>query len=233
MAGNLELNPWLSILTSPRKTIRQIVEYDPNYRLIILSAIYGFSALLGIAQNLKLGDKLDVYMIIIPAIILAPLWGYILFSVSSWFILFTGKWLGGKATFKQVRAATAWANVPSIVNVLMWILLMIAFGSSLFQDVVNKTALPPGKIFVVFSIMLVQLVASIWSLVIYINAIAEVHMFSILRAIFNIIIAMIIVGIISFIIFSAVKWTCGAFFDQPLLVFFDTLPKATSFLISY
>lgn len=218
MKSNLGFNPWSAILTKPKETIQAIVEFNPNYHLLLLSMIYGFSALLGLAQNLKLGEKLDFISIIIPAIILAPLWGYIAFSVSSWFVFFTGKWIGGKAPFKHIRAVAAWSNVPAIVSAFMWLLLLFIFGHGIFQDFATKPELSAAQVWTVFSIMFVQLIASIWSLVIYINALAQVQQFSILRAISNIILSFLVVLAI-IVLFSLIfKWTCAPFFNAPKLV---------------
>lgn len=218
--SKLDFNPWSAILTKSKKTIQAIVKINPNFHLLLLSFIYGFGAILGLAQNMKLGEKLDLISIIIPTIILAPLWGYIAFSVSSWFVFFTGKWLGGKAPFKHIRAAAAWSNVPSLVSSLLWILLIAFFGLKLFGDFTVKATFTTSQIWMVFSVMFVQLVASIWSLVIYINALSQVQNFSILRAISNIILSALVVIIILLIIVLVVKGGCSHFFDSPKLALF-------------
>ena len=218
MNSKLGINPWLSILTKPRETIKAIIEFNSNYRLLILSMIYGFSAILGATQNLKLGNKFDFIAIIISVVILAPLWGYLSFSISSFFIYFTGKLIRGKGKYKDIRAVAAWSSVPFIVSSLLWIVLLFIFGAGVFNNFANKELLSTGFIFILFAIMFVQLIASIWSLIIYINALAEAQNFSILRAILNIILSAIAVGILVIIIGCISKWTCSSFFDSPVLV---------------
>jgi len=68
------------------------------------------------------------------AIILSPLWGYIIFSISSYFIYFSGKWISGEAKYKEVRSAIAWSNVPMIGNIILWIGLFIVFGTTIIKD---------------------------------------------------------------------------------------------------
>ena len=218
--SKLDLNPWVSILTKPKETIRAIIEYNSNYHLLILSMIYGFSAILGIAQRFKAAEKLDFISIIIPAIVLSPLWGYIIFSISAAFIYFTGKLIKGKAKYKEVRAAIAWSNVPSIVSVILWFFLIFSFGGNLFANFAAKESFSTAQIWVVFSVMFVMFIVSIWSLVIYINALAEVQKFSVLKAILNIIMSSLVIAIISFLIAVVAKWTCSPFFDNPSLVLF-------------
>lgn len=218
--SKLGFNPWKSILTKPRETIRGIIEYNSNYHLLLLSIIYGFSALLGIAQKFKVGEQLDFISLIIPVILLAPIWGYIVFSVGAWFVYLTGKLIKGKAEYKHVRAAIAWSNVPSIASGVLWVLLMVAYGRNLFSDLATKETLSTGQVWGIFSALFVMFIISIWSLVIYINALAEVQKFSVLKAILNIILSTIVIILISFLITLALRWTCSSFFESPTLVLF-------------
>lgn len=218
--SKLGFNPWLSILKKPRETIRAIIGFNSNYHLLLLSIIYGFSAVLGIAQKFKVGEKLDFMSIIIPAIILAPIWGYIMFSISAWFVFITGKLIKGKAEYKHIRAAIAWSNVPSFVSGILWILLILTYGGNLFDNFANKETFSTSQVWGIFSVMFVLFIISIWSLVIYINALAEVQKFSIFKAILNVIMTTTIVIIISFLITFIVRWTCSSFFDSPNLVLF-------------
>ncbi|MCK5632970.1 YIP1 family protein [bacterium] len=215
MPKKLKINPWISIWTKPRETIKEIVRFNPNYRLLFLSTIVGFFSLLGIAQQWNLGEKLSFFSIIISVIILAPLFGYITFSISSWFVFFTGKLLKGQARCKEIRAAIAWSNVPLIVSCLLWILFLGVYSALAFKMPIKKLEL---DIFIFFA-LLVQLVISIWIIVIYVNALAEVQKFSILSAIFNIILSSILVFIVSILVGLISKWACSAFFDEPVLVY--------------
>lgn len=218
MTKHFEKNPWISILTKPRDTIRAIVDYKLNYRLLILSFIYGFAGLITLASNVHLGSKLSVFSIFILSFVLAPLWGYILFNISAWFMLMTGKLLNGQAKFKEIRLATAWSSVPNIAIIIIWIALMLIFGSRLFLLSDPQVPISQFGIFLNFSAALIQAVASIWILVIYIIAISEVQKFSILRSIGNLILSGIFMAIIFFIIMLACKWACFSFFDEPVLV---------------
>ena len=218
MKSKLGLNPWLSILTKPRQTIKAVVEFNANYHLLLLSILYGFSAILGIAQRFKAGEKLDFMSIIIPAIILAPVWGYIIFSVSAWFVYITGKILKGKAKYRHIRAAIAWSNVPSIVSCILWGFLIFSFGGNLFGNFATKETFTTGQVWSIFSVMFVMLIVSIWSLVIYINALAEVQKISIMKAILNIIMAAVVVLIITFLIALILNLKCSSFFDSSSLV---------------
>jgi len=134
MANKIGINPWLCMWIKPKSTIRTIVDYNPNYRLFALSAIYGFVSLISTSQTFAFGNLLHPFLVFLIAIILSPLWGYIIFSISSFFIYFSGKWIGGEAKYKEVRSAIAWSNVPMIGNVILWIGLLFLFGTTIIKD---------------------------------------------------------------------------------------------------
>lgn len=191
-----EKSVWLSIWAHPRATIRRIVTENPKRNLWLLAWIYGFSALLGSFQSFSLGSSLGLLSMIILAVVLAPIWGYIVFSVWSWVVLWTGKWLKGAGSFQTVRAAYAWSNVPIIVSDFVWFVMLVMFGAGLFVMQSGGTAISQGPAIVLLGLLLAKVVISIWSLVIYLNTLAEVQRFSVLRAIGNVIIAAIILAIV-------------------------------------
>ncbi len=197
-----EKNPWLSIWVQPRATIRQIVMENPKRSLWLLAAIYGFSALLNSFQSVSLGMSFGVIPIFLIALILGPIWGYIVFAVWSWVISWTGKWLKGEGSFQKIRAAYAWSCVPLILNDLLWIVMIVLFGQALFIHFPEGYQLTNGQSSLLFIILIAKVVLAIWSLVIYLNALAEVQQYSVLRAIGNVIIAGIIIGIV-----FAILWT--------------------------
>lgn len=190
-------SPWATIWVHPRATIRRIVNENPNQSIWLLAWIYGFSALLGSFQSFSLGSSLGIIAIFIIALVLAPLWGYIVFTVWSWVVLWTGKWLKGTGSFQEVRAAYAWSNVPIIVSDVIWIIMLVMFGARIFVTQADNTpAIPQGFAIGLLGLLFIKVVFSIWSLVIYLIALSEVHRFSVMRAIGNVIISAIIVGIV-------------------------------------
>ncbi|MBN2478643.1 MAG: YIP1 family protein [Parachlamydiales bacterium] len=192
MPEKLGINPWITIWFSPKKTIRQIVDYKKNYKIWLLSFIYGFVSLISLSQTLSLGSALNVIIIFIISLILAPIWGYIVFSFASFFMYFTGRWIKGSATYHDVRAAISWSNVPMIVNFALWVLLFVIFGPMIFKNFPGEYALSNTQIALLFVILLLQLIVSIWILVLFVNCLAEVQRFSVAKAILNIVVAIII-----------------------------------------
>ncbi|NGX49040.1 MAG: hypothetical protein K940chlam5_00636 [Candidatus Anoxychlamydiales bacterium] len=185
-------NPWLKMWVKPKTTIRKVVDYNPNFRLFWLSAIYGIVSLLSSSQSFALGHRFHFFLVLFLCLIVAPLWGYIVFSVSSFFIFLSGKWLKGSAKYKEVRSAIAWSNAPMIVNIFLWILLLSIFREDMLRDFPASFVFSKAQRVFLFLILLSQLVVSVWIIVLYINALSEVQRFSIGKAILNILIAMVI-----------------------------------------
>lgn len=204
-----EKNDWITIWVQPRATIRRIVGENPKRGLWLLAAIYGFSALLNSFQSLSFGSSLGILPIFILALLFAPIWGYLVFAIWGYVVSLTGRWLKGQGDFQQVRAAYAWSCVPLVVGDLIWILMMFFIGASLFINPSPEQILPSGKAVLLLSLLFCKVVLSIWSLVIYLNALAEVQKFSVFRAIGNVIIAGIIVGIVVGIIWGVCMYILG------------------------
>ncbi|MEN9655079.1 MAG: hypothetical protein RL235_1191 [Chlamydiota bacterium] len=189
--------PWLTIWTRPRETIRHIIHHNPNQSLWWLATIYGFSSLLNSFQAAALGS-LDggVGLLLFLAVLFAPLWGYLVFSVWSWVVLWTGRMFKGQGEYAAVRAAYAWSCVPLLINGILWLILISLFGVALFLDTAEEVHFSDGWLVVLFVTLLGKVAMVIWSLVIYLNALAEVQRFSMLRAIGNVIVAGIACGVV-------------------------------------
>lgn len=211
-------NPWVSIWTHPRATISRIIAENPNRSLWWLAAIYGFCSLMNMFQTVALGSAASTLWILILAIVLSPFYGYICFAVWSWFVFGVGKWFKGQGTFRTVRAAYAWSCVPILVNIPLWLLMVIIFGHQLFLNFPDAHLLPTAQVLILFLILIAKVVLSIWSLVIYLNALSEVQNFSVLKAILNVVVAGVILAMIFFILWSLLIYAVGGVAASPFML---------------
>ncbi|MCB1116697.1 MAG: YIP1 family protein [Chlamydiia bacterium] len=201
MKEKLGLNPWLSMWIHPRKTIRAILEYNKNFRIILLSAFYGFQYLLQSVQYFSLGQSTSLPLILLFCVIFAIPAGYIMFNVMSAFYFWIGKLIKGKGSFKEVRAATVWSSVPMVISCLIWIILMIFHGNNLFVAG-YETHLVGGAALLSMVFGVVQLAIGIWGLIIFLHALGEVQGFSAWMALLNAVLA----GIAIFILLFLIGW---------------------------
>lgn len=202
-------NPWFSIWTRPRATIAGIIAENPDRSIWWLASIYGFCSLMNMFQSIALGSAMGTFGILILAIVISPIYGYLSFSIWSWFVYRVGSWFKGQGTFKTVRAAYSWSCVPIILNIPLWLLMVMLFGHQLFLNFPDAHLLPTSLVILLFVILIAKVVLAVWSLVIYLNALAEVQSFSVLRAILNVVVAGLILAVVFFILWSLLIYALG------------------------
>jgi len=193
MSKKVQGNPWLSVWTQPRQTVRSIVNTDPKYGFVALSAIYGFPMALNLAQNFSLGGRVPLWSILIGSLIVCIILGMIGISISTWLLHVTGRWIGGKGNYQTIRTAVAWSNVPNIVTTLMWVVLFGVFGGLVFSKQFTEMQFVGFQAGIVFIIFLIQAVISVWGFVILLQGLSEVQQFSLWKALLNVLIPFVIV----------------------------------------
>jgi hypothetical protein len=176
-----EFHPFKTIWTSPRKTIRRIVATDPTLHVILLACLAGIGSVLDRASMRSQGDKVSVEMILGIAIFVGPLGGLFSLWMFSHLIRISGTWIGGVAPRAHLKAAMAWASVPSIAGLPLWIVSFALMGSELFT---SETPLFDARVeeyplfWIPFiGIGLLEMTLGIWGIVIFCNTIAEVQGF--------------------------------------------------------
>lgn len=195
------MSPWFSACIKPTSTIEKIVDQNPNKGLLFLSWIYGLAHLLQMAQIYALSEKIKALYLIVGLIFLAPLWGYILFSVSASLLFITGKVIKGEGTFTECRAALAWASLPYIFSIAAWVILLLTFGKNIFSYFPGQESMSPSEISLLTLLLLLQVGAFVWSLVLVIYNLSAVQIFSPVQAIINVVLAIGLLIALMFIVY--------------------------------
>lgn len=200
----LDVNPWVKIWTSPKITIQKIVNYNPSYQFGLLCFIYGLLWCLSMAQTLMLGHYYSVTSLLIISALLASPIGFVFMSISTGFFYLAGKLFRGTADFKNVRAVVAWANVPSLIALVTWAVLVGRYGSDIFI-----TASPDvsGAFSLGDFCMILQTIAAVWSMVVLIAGIAQVQHFSNLRAVGSFIVVTALWLLVTFVFLYGMMMT--------------------------
>lgn len=185
---NSPSNPWLNIWIKPKQTIREVVNSDERKGFVSLCVIYGIPLALNVIQNLFIADTVPVWALLIAALVLSPFLGMAGIYVLSWLLHVSGRWIGGGATRAQVRAAVAWSNVPNVVSIVVWGALLLMFRGLVFGREFSQMPLVGYQAGILFLLMLIEMVASVWGFVLLLNTLAEVQKFSLWRAFFNVVI---------------------------------------------
>ena len=157
------MNPWLALWTHPRQVIREIVDHRPQYLVLPLAIAAGAFEVLNQVLFRRAAAGVPGPLILIAALALGGLLGSIGLYVFGWLYRWVGSWLGGQGSAEQMRAAIAWAGVPSLVG---GVLGLLAGAAGIRQG------LGIGVL------VIVGLILGVWKLVISCQMLGEVHRFS-------------------------------------------------------
>jgi len=207
-----ELNPWVSIWTQPRATIQQIVDSDPEQSVLILAGISGFASTLDSVRDAGLGDGIPWFYIVLISALIGSLLGIAGLYVFSFLLHWTGKWLDGRASQPLIRAAGAWAQVPIIWGLLLWVPLIALFGQDLFRSGSFGLESNPFSPYL-FPITSIGIVLGVWSLVLSLHCLAQVQGFSVWKALGNyvLVIAVVVIPVtVIFVIFLTMLGIAGS-----------------------
>lgn len=200
------LNPWFSMWLHPRRTIRQIVETDPERLVLLLAAIGGIVQGFVNAESKSSGDKMSPTSVLLVSLIVGPLMGVIGLWLSGLLLRWTGGWLGGQADARRVRTAVAWSNVPMVWSLLLWIPAILLFGAELFTKatpIIEASSLL-SALHLVFSIG--TAVIGVWSFVVFLHSLGEAQGFSAWKALLNSLLAMLVVALPLLVLALALVW---------------------------
>jgi Yip1 domain len=187
------INPWSAMWTSPRSTIRSIVNVNPGYGVFYLAWIYALQAYFFYASYWSFGLSFSFFPILLAGLVLAPFLGWVWVYFTGWILHLTGKWLSGQAPMAHLRAAAAWSRLPAAISLAMWLILMIGGRNFVFIHGVSG----PSTLFINF----ILLILSVWSFVLLILSVQEVQGFSVLRSFLNVCLAGLISWVVSFLAF--------------------------------
>ena len=188
-------SPFLTIWRHPRETVRWIVAENPSLHVIWLACLAGVGDLLSRDFARDTGDRSTVAIIvaILGACIRGPVWGLLCLWIFSHLIRWTGGLIGGKATREHLKAAMAWALVPLVCGVPLWIPLVV-YSYIFSEDAPSAAAQPVLLVVALLAIFLVEVILAVWTIVLLCQTVAEVQGFrSGWRALANIVMAMSVV----------------------------------------
>jgi hypothetical protein len=172
-------DPFKTIWTSPRETVRRIVTENPELHVVQLTCLSGVMQVLDRASMRNAGDQLPVPAIFGIALVLGPLSGLFSVWIFSHLCRLAGSWIGGTAPREHIKAAIAWSSVPVICSLALWIPQLALFGSELFTAEtprIDSQSLPLTIAFIGLGV--VELVLGVWTMVLLCQTLAEVQGYS-------------------------------------------------------
>lgn len=176
-------NPWVTIWTHPRLTMKRILQNNPLKMIIPLAVANGLvSAISWIGfywTSAPHREDYQHYTFVIALLVTGGLLGILNLYVGSWLLRITGSWVGGKGGFREVKSAVGWSNYPFIISGIFSILAYTFVSYPILE--------------IIFGLL--NIIVFIWAVVIFFNLVGVAHAFSPWRAIVALLIAFVIVFI--------------------------------------
>ena len=199
----VKANPWehwLTIWTKPRETMRKIINGPDNRtELISLLLIGELINTLDRASKNNLGDTLGFSSLILTCIAIAFIAAPIYYFVMSWLLFRIGKFFGGQGSLREIRLAFIYSYIPTVCSSIIWIFMLLGFGHENFTELTPRMDDHVGTI---IALGLLQLVISIWGIIINLSCLAEAHRFSALKALMTYIFPVLLLLLLMLVAFT-------------------------------
>jgi hypothetical protein len=123
------------LIESPQATFRRIsLAREKNY-VFALSGIFGIAIVYAIMWHQNLGAKIpELVMLLGIGIPIGIPLGILLVLLFAWILMVVGRLAGGKASFRNMRAVTAYASVPVVASLVCIFPLEVAIFGRYFFD---------------------------------------------------------------------------------------------------
>jgi len=187
-----DLNPWISMWTQPRKTIRAVINTNPKMGFYFLSSIWFLQFFFLFESYYSIQFPIHWAITLIIAVILSPFLGAIMFYVFGWFLYIIGKGLNGEASYSHNRCAFAWSRLPDIIDLIIWFALSAFLSELIFARV------GVGISFIFINI--IAALTTIWAFVLLVGTVREIQGFSVMRAFVNVVSVYVIKYFILFVL---------------------------------
>lgn len=179
-----KLNPWLHIWFKPIAVIRQELEKpDQERTLILLSIIIGMLTMFTTYEQSR--TSINPLVIFLVTVFVGSALGLFMLYFSSWINAVVGRWLGGRGYASDLRVAMVRGSlVPSLLTVFIGFIDFAIRGEEFFYSVnlLIETrelstleyiagGMPP-------TLIVLQVIAFVWTFIISLKSIGEAHGFS-------------------------------------------------------
>ncbi len=194
-------NPWVTIWSSPRATIRRIVLVNPRHQVIFIAALSGALSALETRWSQPppagAGGVATWPIMVVASVIFWAIASIVGLYINGALFKWAGAALGGAATYAEVRAALAWAQVPVIVALAIGILsILLGTGAPMvpFEGPQHGTSA---------SVSLLHGLFGFWSFILTLKCVGEVHRFSAWRALSALVLIVIGIAVALGILYAA------------------------------
>jgi hypothetical protein len=165
----------------PKKVFTFINHFSYEKFFMPLMFLAGFSRTLDSAGSNSSFDNIDsVFGKLFTALVLGGALGWISYYIFAALISWTGKWIEGKGNSNKIVRITAYSLIPSFMGLIFFLINVLIFGKDVF---INGYAISNNTIqtFTSIGLFILQLILSVWTLILFIIGLSIAQNFSIGR----------------------------------------------------
>jgi hypothetical protein len=129
------LSQFATIWTSPRVTIREILDTDPGKLFLPLAATYGvvYSFHRVLKHEVDLSTEVPVFGVLLANVVFGAIFGIGIFFFLSYLLAGFGRLFGGKPSSRAARTVLAWASMPYVPLLVVILPLMMVAGDTMIR----------------------------------------------------------------------------------------------------
>ena len=196
MPAGEPLNPWLSMWTRPRATMRQILDTNPRRWVHTLAILGGIAELLGAhIPDTPPFPAFSLGALLAFKCVAGACAGLLLLYLGSCVVWITGRWLGGQGTFVEVRAASAWPNVLTLWAALLMLPIIAYLGTQAFNVDPETFMDDSAGMMLILPVTAIGIVITVWRFFVALKCLAEAHHFSAWQALGAVLIGCVLLAI--------------------------------------
>ncbi len=182
-----------SIWLEPKFIFEYLIQKNYRKWVLLLIVLGGISGRLAEISNDNYADHFPFGPVVF-SIIGGAIFGWIGYYIFSFLVSWTGKWIDGTANSDTLLLVIAYAQIPIILAIAIYALELILFNTSQFTYE-QMMALDMDQKLLFFPLFAVELVLSVWSIVLLVVGVSVAQNFSIGKSILNLLMPVLLIGI--------------------------------------
>jgi len=190
---------FLKIWTTPRPVFKYINDNSYGKYVTVLLVFAGMLDAFDRATTQHMGNIMPVWGVLLLCICGGALFGWISYYIYAALLSWTGSWLKGEGNTDSILRVLAYALIPTVLSLIPLALKIAAYGNGVFTTEGLPGANWSDMIFQ-YGIGAVNLVLNVCTLVLYVVGISEVQKFSVWKAILNLLLPILIIGVPIYVI---------------------------------
>ena len=181
-----QFSPIVSIWTSPKRTMRQIMARDEDHQVSWLFFLAGVCSSLrnASADNFEYWGLLE-YLLIVPLI--SGVIGLIIYNILVFLLQGTQKWFGGSGKLINTQNAVGWSLAPFFCYLLILLLKISILGPTLIADT-------SAHYYANWTFLILNNLVWLWNIILLVNTLSVAHHYSRVKAFLNLVVCILIVA---------------------------------------